>query len=254
MKPKNYFGQALILPLAILGTSISLIAWNKSHISQSEKNYSAKESVADTVPQKEKIERERKIRDLDEALQELDKAKLDIDMDKINSELENIRPQLQKELANANLEVKKALKEIDVAKLKSDVEASIAKIDWEKMKHDLDKVQEINMEKMNVDMKKVDEELKKIKPDLEKNLQKAKIQIEKAKSEMKEYKTFVDGLEKDGLINKKEGYSIKHKEGELIINGKKQPEDIYRKYQGFLHNHKNFSIEKNDADFNFEHD
>ena len=36
-------------------------------------------------------------------------------------------------------------------------------------------------------------------------MEKAKVGLEKAKAEMKEYKEFVDGLEKDGLINKKRG-------------------------------------------------
>ncbi len=47
-------------------------------------------------------------------------------------------------------------------------------------------------------------------------MEKAKEKIEKAKAEMNEYKEFVDGLEKDGLINNKEDYTIKHKDGELI--------------------------------------
>ena len=78
--------------------------------------------------------------------------------------------------------------------------------------------------------------------------------IEKAKAEMKEYKGFVDGLEKDGLINKKEGYTIQHRNGELIINGKKQPADVYNKYRTFLKKHEKFTIKKSDDDFNIYND
>ena len=38
-----------------------------------------------------------------------------------------------------------------------------------------------------------------------------------AKEELKEYKIFIDGLVNDGLINKKEGYTLKLKDGELFI-------------------------------------
>ncbi len=81
-----------------------------------------------------------------------------------------------------------------------------------------------------------------------------KIEIEKAKEELKEYKTFLDGLEKDGLINKKEDYTIKHKNGELIINGKTQPAGVYSKYRSFLEKHKRLSIEKSHDDFNIDLD
>ena len=78
--------------------------------------------------------------------------------------------------------------------------------------------------------------------------------MEKAKAEMKEYKTFVDGLEKDGLINKKSNYTIEHKNGALIINGKKQPTNVYNKYRSFLQKHKKLKIEKSGDDFNIDHD
>ena len=68
---------------------------------------------------------------------------------------------------------------------------------------------------MEAELSKVKKDLKKIGPEIEKELQKAKVEIEKAKVEMKEYKSLVDGLEKDGLITKKDGYSIKHKDGKL---------------------------------------
>ena len=96
--------------------------------------------------------------------------------------------------------------------------------------------------------------MKGIGPKIEKEMENAKASIEKAKAEMKEYKGFVDGLEKDGLINKKEGYTIQHKNGDLIINGKKQPVDVYNKYGGFLKKHEKFTIKKSDDDFNIYND
>ena len=40
--------------------------------------------------------------------------------------------------------------------------------------------------------------MKDLGPKIEKEMEKAKVEIEKAKAEMKEYKEFVDGLEKMG--------------------------------------------------------
>jgi hypothetical protein len=118
------------------------------------------------------------------------------------------------------------------------------------MKAQLDEVKMINTEKLQKEMKEVQKNLEKMGPEIQKELEKAKEKIEKAKAEMKEYKDFLDGLEKDGLINTKEDYTIKHKDGELFINGKKATDDVYNKYRSFLENHKTFTIEKSGDDFN----
>ena len=167
---------------------------------------------------------------------EIDKAMKEVDMDKIRSEIE------------------KATQSIDAAKIEHDIKESLGKIDWDKMKKDMDEVKKIDMSKLDADMKKLEIEMNELGPRIQKEMEKAKVDIEKAKVEMKEYKSFVDGLEKDGLINKKEGYSIEHKNGELIINGKKQPADVYNKYRSFLEKHKKFNIKKTDDNFNINND
>ena len=128
------------------------------------------------------------------------------------------------------------------------------KVDWEKMKTEFDRVKDIDMKKLEIDMKKMEEEMKKIGPEIEKSMEKAKEGIEKAKVEMKEYNEFVDGLEKDGLLKRSEGYTIKHKDGELFINGKKTSDATYNKYKSFLEKRKTFSIEKSDDDFDIDID
>ncbi len=128
------------------------------------------------------------------------------------------------------------------------------KIDWDKMKKEMEDVKNIDMKKVEMEMKKAKEEMEKIGPQLKVDLEKAKIEIEKAKVEIKEYKDFVDGLEKDGLLNKKETYTIKHKNGELTVNGKKVSADIYNKYRSFLEKHKELTIEKSDDNFNIDND
>ena len=107
---------------------------------------------------------------------------------------------------------------------------------------------------MEQELKKLDIELKKIKPGIEINLDKVRVEIDKAKTTLKEYKRFLDGLEKDGLINKNDDYTIKHKNGELIINGKTQSADVYNKYRDFLEKHKSLRIEKSADNFSVDND
>jgi hypothetical protein len=123
-----------------------------------------------------------------------------------------------------------------------------------KMKMQLDEIKNMDISKMQTDMEKARKEMSEIGPKLQKEMENAKDQIEKSKLEVAEYKEFVNGLQSDGLINKKEGYTIKHRDGELIVNGKKVSEQVYTKYRSFLEKHKKFTIEKNDDDFNINMD
>ncbi|HKC37809.1 MAG TPA: hypothetical protein VKB95_17150 [Chitinophagaceae bacterium] len=235
--------------------------------------------IADTIPKKEK-----KIRDLDDVLDELNNADLKMDMEKIQKEFaesmkrfdaqkiqmdiqkamkevdfEKIQKEFEQSIAkidftNIEKEMAKAMKEVDMVKIQKEMQESMEKVDWDKMKTEIDKVKEIDMKKVQLNMEKMQTELSKIGPAIEKSLEKAKVGIEKAKAEMKEYNEFVDGLEKDGLLNRKEGYTIKHKDGELFINDKKASDATYKKYKPFLDKHKKFTIEKSDDDFNVDID
>jgi ABC-type phosphate transport system auxiliary subunit len=108
-------------------------------------------------------------------------------------------------------EVDKVTNEIDAGKIEKELKESLASVDWEKMNKQMEEMKKIDMSKLDADMKKMEIEMKGLGPKIEKEMENAKASIEKAKVEMKEYKSFVDGLEKDGLINKKEGYTIQHK-------------------------------------------
>ncbi len=244
----KYAGAVALVALLIF----SVTAWNQSAPSQP--------TQKDTIPKT----REKKIRDLDEALLELDKAKLELsktDWEKIDREIkeslkdinaDKIKAAVKKAMKEIDfdkikVDIEKAMKEVDAAKIKMEIDASLSKVDMEKIKLELEKVKEIDFSKMEA-------ELKKIKPELEKSLAEAKQSIEKAKAELKEYKTFVDGLAKDGLINKTEPYKIEHKDGVLKINGKTQPAEVYNKYRTFLEKHKNFSLKKDADDFNLDVD
>lgn len=255
------FALKYFLPIVLVTCfSIVLLSWgDQKQIPQikSGKNFT------DTVPKND----DKKVRDLDDVLDELDKAELKVNFEKMNADLKEAMKQVDAAKIQMNIDkamkevdmqkikaqLDQSLKEIDAAKMEKDVKESIASVDWEKMskqlKEQMEEIKKIDMSKLDADMKKLQSQMKDMKPQLEKEMQKAKTSIEKAKAEMKEYKGFVDGLEKDGLINKEEPYTIQNKNGELIINGKKQPAGVYNKYRSFLENHKKFTIKKSDDDF-----
>lgn len=281
MKSKPFNVRALSLFVLLIGLSAGLMAWG--YTGAGDQYYHAGDfHFIDTPPAAGK---EKKIRDLDEAIEETDRAmeKLDkefrdIDWDKFRREMEASLSKIDAEKIQA--EVRKAMKEVDIAKIKADVEAALAKVDGEKMQSeitkaikeidlakikeevmaslkeiDMDKIKtEIDMEKLKEEMKGLEKELQKIGPEVKKSLEGAREEIQKAKAELQAYKSFVDGLEKDGLISKKKGYTLEHKNGELLINGKKQPEDVYNKYRSFLDKHKRFTLKNEDDDFNIDID
>ena len=285
---RNYWKPFAVVVFTI-GSTVLLASWDfKNPGSPFTDN--GDQQKTDTVPKK-KDSREKKIRDLDDVLDELDNAQIQIDkelkldMEKLKKELEAAFNKI--DMDKIKLDIERSMKEIDFNKIQLEIENAMAKIDMDKIKLELDKLKEIDFSKMEADMKKmelemkkigpeieksmekikeidfskmeaemkkVEEEMKKIGPEIEKSMEKAKVEIEKAREEMKEYKNFVDGLEKDGLIDKKKDYLIKHADGELFINGKKQPTEVYNKYRSFLEKHRDFKIEKTEDDFNIDID
>jgi hypothetical protein len=81
-------------------------------------------------------------------------------------------------------------------------------------------------------------------------MKEAKKGIEKARVEITSFKNLVNALDKDGLLNKKENYKIEYKNNELTVNGKKLSADAIRKYSEFLTDKKDFTIQKEEDDFN----
>lgn len=299
MKPGSISTGRVLLSMLVAGTVFTLISWTNK---QNAPIQSQRQFYTDTVPQGKKEARERKIRDLDEALEEMDAVDWKIEMEKMQKELQEALKEVDKEKIkmeidkamkevdmakiqkeinesmsalkidldkmqqefkeslgkmngeNIQANIEKAMKQVDMARIQEEIKESMAKVDWEKIKTEMEKTKEIDMEKLNQEMEKVKVEMEKAAPRIEKEMQKAKVQMEKVKEELKEYKSFVDGLEKDGLIRKSEGYTIHHEDGELTINGKKASPETYAKYRSFLDKHKKFTLKKSDDDFNLNTD
>lgn len=279
MKPVIKKNGPLLLALFAVVLTIGLVSWGQK---QTDGHY--QQSQNDTTPKKNKSDRDKKIRDLDDVLDELNDAEINVDMEKIRQEIaeamkkidgDKIRMEIEKAMKEVDMakiqkevqeslakvdfekiktEIAEAMKEVDMTKIQKEVQESLAKIDWDKMKLEIDKIRDIDMKKFEAEMKKLGDEMKELGPEMEKELGKARQEIEKAKVQIKEFKSFTDDLEKDGLINKKEGYTLKHKDGELFINGKKVSEQVYNKYRNFLEKNKKFSIDKTDDDFDMDLD
>ena len=272
MKPRTIVNNRLLIVLLTAGLTVGLISWDYH---QTPGQF--EQSINDTTPKKKNYDLDKKVRNLDDVLDELDAADLKINMENMKKELaeamkgldqEKIKLEIEKAIAQVDLakiqqevqeslakvdfskmqaELAEVLKSVDMAKIQKEVQESLAKVDWEKVKAEIEKVK-------NIDFKKIKDEMKDLGPKMEKELKKAKIEIEKAKGEIKEFKNFTEGLENDGLINKKEGFSLKHKDGELFINGNKASQMTYTKYRSFLEKHKQFNIKINDDDFKLDID
>jgi hypothetical protein len=277
MKPTKFTTGRILLALLITVITFGLISWDHKQTPGQ-----VQQTAKDTVPKKPAGEK--KIRDLDDVLDELNEADMKVNMEKIKEEIadamkkidgDKIRMEIDKALKDVDMakiqkevqeslakvdfnkikaEIAEAMKEVDMDKIQKEVKESLAKVDWDNIKLEVEKVKDIDMKKLDAEMQRVKDEMKDLGPKIQKEMEKAKVEIEKAKSVIKEYKEFVNGLENDGLINKKEGYSLKHKDGELFINGKKASEQTYNKYRSFLEKHKKFNIKKDNDDFDLDMD
>ncbi len=213
----------------------------------------------DTIPKKPK-NFDDILLELDKSLEELEaqKGKLlvpSIDVAKLQAEIERSMKDINPEKIQA--EVNAALKSMDSAKIHMELSRSMASIDMDKMKAELEKMKEVDMAKMqqelekvkNIDLSKMEEQLKAMGPQIERSMQEAKEGVQKAKAEMTAFRDFTNALHEAGLIDKNGKYTIQHKDGELIINGKTQSKEVYQKHESFLKSRKNFTI-KNENGLN----
>ena len=150
-------------------------------------------------------------------------------------------------------EVNNSLKSIDLDKLLADAKSSLNDINWNDKSEEIEKAmkearEEIEKAKLEIkdkDRDKIEKELEKAKIEIEKSkaeldkidmnkiMNEARVEIDKTKEELKLTKEMFNEMEKDGLINSKEGFTIDYKNKDLYIDGKKQSErttDKYRKY------------------------
>src|SRR6187401_908595 len=131
---KSFFKIRLPLILVAGALTLTMIAWNEDRFAQT------KISTADTVPKKEK-----KARNLDEALKELDKAQIELE----RSIKEMPVPSFDNE--KMHVEIEKALKELDSKKIQVQIDEAMKNFDPEKMKAQIQEaMKEIDAQKIKV--------------------------------------------------------------------------------------------------------
>jgi hypothetical protein len=218
----------------VMPVSLVFCSWdNPGMYSYPNRVIAASQVIADTLPKTKQDQ-------IDKAMKELD-----VNLSKLNVEMKDLNINLDKQL--------QSLADIDIDAIQKQTEASLKQIDWNKMQQDVNvsvekaqnEIAKIDFSKMQKDMQALQEKFQseafksqfnseKLHKDIQESMKNAKAGIEKAKQQLQHLKAFTDALAEDGLIDKKKGYTIEWKSGELYINNQKQSKNIsdkYRKYE-----------------------
>lgn len=243
---------------ALALTAICFLSWKTAENNHYQVKYQVEQSQEDTIKPRKKTsaKKEYTAGELDQAMKELDQAMLHLNKN-INIDLGKMELELKTALAE--------MKKIDFEKINQEVKTALESVDWDKTRAEVDKalreaqvkMKEVDMKQIEKEMAKAQKEMKaanltakidmeKIKKEVAEGMANAKVGMEKAKKQIALLKEFTESLEKDGLIDRKKGYKIEVKKGELYINGTKQPKEVNEKYKKYLTDD-NFSI-KNDGD------
>ncbi|MEP7236813.1 MAG: hypothetical protein ABI685_03070 [Ferruginibacter sp.] len=211
-------------------------------------------SCTDTFPDKESM----KMKDFDKLQLQLDKTLGEVDAELKNLDFTKLQMEIESSLKTVDVDkirkdIDLALKSIDMDKILADVSSSLKNVNPDYNKAGLEKAlaeasKDINKAKLelkeidkDVIKKEMDNATKEIekgkleiaKIDMNKIMDEARAGIDKAKAELKLTKEMFTEMEKDGLINSKNGFTIEYKNKDLYIDGVKQSEkttDKYRKY------------------------
>ncbi len=288
MSPRLQFKHWLIIIAPIAIAAIAL-AWSGSG-NHYHGNYPDKQ---DTTPVKKNHHayKEGSDKDLDKEIEKLDKAlekmdgKLDnIDWKEMEMQIENSMKKLDKEMEHhqvdmekmeetireslkgidfekiekeTNRAVQQATENIDFKKIEESIERSVAEvkehINSDEFRKSLEAAKNVNMAEIKESLERARLEMGKNKVDIKSEMGRAKEEIKKAKEELKGYRQMLDDMEKDGLINTSEDYSVEYKDGSLYINDQKQPQEVLNKYRNYFKKD-NTRIYKKNGRFNINID
>jgi hypothetical protein len=163
-------------------------------------------------------------------------------MQELNENLQEMNVDLQA----MNQDLQRSMQEIDFESLQADIDASVAKVDFEALQESIESVKSIDLENIKQNIEAAKEQLDKLQPELERSMKASRESLEKAKANLRGYKSFIEELEDDGLIDKREGYTVEHRDGQLLINGKAQSRDVYNRHRSFLEKNERFTIRENE--------
>jgi len=201
---------------------------------------------------KHKIDMEKMQKDLNESLSKINTDKMEADLrnslkeiDKID--VEKMQKSLKESLANLDNDMLKdnldrslkQLDKIDLDKMKDEIKAAMENVKRNVNADDIRKtviesIDKIDFDKIRKDMDKVKDEMEKNKGNMKIDMDKMREDLQKVKVELKGYQEMVYEMEKDGLLKTSEDYTIEYKNGDVIVNGKKQPAEVVNKYKKYF--------------------
>jgi len=196
---------------AEIAKAMKELEWQKLNIEEQMKNIDMQKIQAEVQDAMQKIDMEKMQKDMKHAHEALEK---NIDYKKMEAEMRAAMGQTKKALAE--------MKAIDMQKVQQQLERAKEQLTVNET--------QINDEIENA-KKNLDERFHK---DFKKELEKAKEGVKKASEELQHYKEMLIEMKKEGLLKPDGSYSIKYKNGELYIDGLKQPDNITEKYKHYF--------------------
>ncbi|MEO6546877.1 MAG: hypothetical protein ABIN94_02720 [Ferruginibacter sp.] len=209
--------------------------------------------LQDTIPaNNEDTEAKMSMRDFDKLIQNMDNNSLKMQTELSKIDLNNLQQEITASLNKVNFDkmkkdIDKAMNEIDLVKIERGVKTALKEINWNKMNDDVKtSLQEARKEIEKINMVEVKKEMEKAKLEIERSkIEIKKINIEeliktansgiaKAKAELRSTREMFNEMEKDRLIDQREGFTVEYKDKSLFINGKKQAEAIKEKYRRYI--------------------
>ncbi len=232
---KKTFRQLFRIRLFVLSaTALLLCSWENPCMY----NY-ANRKMAETIKKTDTLP-ESNAKGFDKEMEALDE-----NMAKLNKQMNEIKIDVDKDIA-------KALSSVDFKAMEKQMKASFDKINWDKVQQDANvsmqkaraQIAKVDFTKMQKDMQALQEKFKseefksqfnseELQKQIDAAMANAKAGIEKAKVKLQQMKDFTDALAADGLIDKKKGYAIQWKDGDLYINHQKQSKNISDKYHKY---------------------
>jgi len=200
------------------------------------------------------------------AMKELESQKLNIEEQMKNIDMQKIQAEVQEAMQKVDLErMQKDMKRaheafennIDYKKMEAEIRAAMGQakkamaemkaIDMQKVQQQLERAKEQlagNEAQIKDELENARKNLAEGFPkDFKKELEKAKEGVKKASEELQHYKEMIVEMKKEGLLKQDGSYSIKYKNGELYIDGVKQPDTITEKYKHYFR-HENVQLKK----------
>src|SRR5690242_565660 len=129
MKPRSFKPLYILAAVVLVAGSLVLVSWGHK---QDSNRYYQFQNVNDTTPKKNNNQnRDRKVRNLDEALEELENVNINVDMEEAMKEVQKALKEIDGE--KLQLQIEKGMKDVDMKKMNEQIKESLKAVDMEKI-------------------------------------------------------------------------------------------------------------------------